>query len=83
MESRGEKLVIDYTCLNLLQIQELDLDIYLFYMRDAFISECSKTKEGLEYLENCWRMNQTKPEREKLRKKYNREGGNDHGNEIN
>lgn len=67
--------MIDYTGLNLFQIQELDLDIYLFYMREAFIFNMNQTKEGRKYLENCWRMEQTKPERKKLREKYGKKGG--------
>lgn len=75
-ETRGERLVIEYTGLNLFQIQELDLDIYLYYMREAFITESNKTEEGRKYLESCWRMTQTKPDREQLRKKYGKKGGN-------
>ena len=37
--TRGEKLVIDYTGLNIWQVQELDLDLYIFFMREAFIHE--------------------------------------------
>lgn len=44
--TRGEKLVIDYTGLNIWQVQELDLDLYLFFMREAFIHEMNQTKEG-------------------------------------
>lgn len=67
---------MDYTGLTLYQIQEMDLDIYLFYMREGFIYENLQSKEGKEYLENCWRMTQTKPDRKKLREKYgkNNEG---------
>jgi hypothetical protein len=32
----------------------------------------SRTEEGQEYLDNAWRMEQTKPERQKLRAKYGR-----------
>ena len=66
--------MIEYTGLNLYEIQEFDLDVYLFYMREAFIYNNNQTKEGREYLENCWRMEQTKPERKKLRQKYGRKG---------
>ena len=73
-ETSGEKLVIDYTRLNLFEIQDLDLDVYLFYMREAFIHNMNQTEKGREYLENCWRMQQSKPDRKKLREKY-RKGG--------
>ena len=29
-----------------------------------------QTKEGREYLDNAWRIEQTEPERDKLRDKY-------------
>ena len=38
----------------------------------------SRTPEGQEYLDNAWRMEQTKPERAKLRAKYGRK--EDHRN---
>ena len=57
----------------------MELDVYLFYMREAFIYNMNQTKEGREYLENCWRMEQTKPERKKLREKYGAKGGRTHG----
>jgi hypothetical protein len=38
-------------------------------LRDAVIFNYMHTEEGNEYLENCWRMEQTVPDREALRKK--------------
>lgn len=72
-ETSGEKLVMDYTRLNIFEIQDLDLDVYLFYMREAFIYKMNQTEKGREYLENCWRISQTKPDRKKLREKYGKE----------
>lgn len=66
-KTRAEKLVIDYAGISLWEVQELDLDVYLFLLREAFIHSLSKTKEGREYLENCWRMTQSKPDRKALR----------------
>ena len=60
---------IDYTGLNMWEVQEMDLDVYLFMVREAFIHYNTQTKEGREYLENCWRMKQTKPDRKALREK--------------
>jgi hypothetical protein len=31
-----------------------------------------QSSEGKEYLENCWRLEQTEPDRQGLRKKFNR-----------
>ena len=36
-------------------------------LRDAFIYKQSQTKEGREYLEECWILEQTEPDREALR----------------
>lgn len=34
----------------------------------------SRTEAGQEYLDNAWRMEQTEPDRKKLRKKFGKEG---------
>jgi len=41
-------------------------------LRDALIHKCEETESGREYLEKCWTLEQTEPEREKLREKYGR-----------
>ncbi|MCB8575622.1 hypothetical protein L0P28_06975 [Dorea formicigenerans] len=53
----------------------MEIDTYLFFMREAMIFENSQTEEGREYLKNCWRMEQTKPDREGLRKNFKKKGG--------
>jgi hypothetical protein len=58
--------------LTLPQVRELDYLQYLIWRRDAYIYRLSRTEEGQEYLDNAWRMEQTKPERSKLRAKYGR-----------
>lgn len=47
----------------------MPIDLYMYFMREAYIHELSQTKEGEEYLENCWRMEQTEPDRKKIREK--------------
>jgi hypothetical protein len=66
-------LVSEYTGLNFLQIAELDYLQYRVWLRDAFIHRMSQTEEGVEYLNNAWRMGQTKPDRAALRKKLRKE----------
>jgi hypothetical protein len=41
-------------------------------LRDAVIYLHSGSEGGLEYLENCWKLEQTTPDREKLRELSNR-----------
>ncbi len=55
-------------------IEELQIDEYLFYLRDAAIYNYSQTKDGQKYLDNCWRIEQTAPEKDKLKEKYGKGG---------
>lgn len=69
LNTKGEKLVIDYLNIRIFDVQEMPIDLYLYFMREANIHRLMQTKEGREYLDNCWRMEQTKPDRKKLREK--------------
>lgn len=69
LNTKGEKLVIDYLNITIFDVQEMPIDLYLYFMREANIHKIMQTKEGREYLDNCWRMEQTKPDRKKLREK--------------
>ena len=71
-ETGGIKLVCDYTGLNFNEAVELDCFTFRTIFKDAFIDKLSQTEKRREYLENCWILTQTKPDREKLREKYNR-----------
>lgn len=51
----------------------MDYVQYLIWRRDAFIYKMNQTERGQEYLDNAWRMEQTKPDRETLRKKLGKE----------
>ena len=65
--------------MTLLEVRDLDYLQYLIWRRDAYIYKLSRTEEGQEYLDNAWRMEQTKPERAKLRAKYGRKEGHPNG----
>lgn len=71
----------EYTGLTLLEVGDLDYLQFLIWRRDAFIHRLSQTEAGQEYLDNAWRMEQTKPDREKLRKKLGRKGAPLNGSE--
>ena len=58
----------------MLEVENLDYIDYLIYRRDAFIWSLSKTEKGEEYLNNAWRLEQTEPDRESLRKKFGKGG---------
>lgn len=66
-------MVAEYAGISLLQVRELNYIQYLIWRRDAFIYRLSRTEEGSEYLDNAWRMEQTKPDRPRLRKKLRKE----------
>lgn len=63
-----------YTGLNFNDIGRLNYVTFLQYRRDAFIQRCRSTEAGQEYLDNAWRMEQTKPDRVGLRKKLKKGG---------
>lgn len=67
-----EKIVSEYTGYNFKEIEDLDIFLYWLYLRDAVIYNCNKTEKGREYLENCWRIEQTEPDRQRLREKMKR-----------
>ncbi len=68
-----KRLVSAYTGLNFVEVGQTDYLQYLIWRRDAYIFELSRTEVGQEYLNNAWRMEQTEPDRAKLRQKI---GGN-------
>lgn len=55
-------------------VDQLDYIDYLQYRRDAFIYRMSQTEKGQEYLDNAYRLEQIKPDREELRKNFGKEG---------
>lgn len=66
----GKRLVAEYSGLSFLQVGQLDYGTYLLWLRDAYIAGLNRTEEGRQYLDDCWRMEQTKPERGKLSAKF-------------
>ena len=66
-------MVSAYTGLNFHEVGALDYVQYLTYRRDAFIYTLEQTEAGREYLENAWRMEQVKPDRQALREQIGKE----------
>lgn len=50
----------------------MDLDCYTYkvLLKDAFVYKMSESQEGQEYLETAWILQQTAPNREKLRENF-------------
>lgn len=72
------RLVSEYTGLSFLEVRALDYVRFLTWRRDAFIHWLSQSEKGQEYLDNAWRMEQLKPDRDALHKKLGKESTN-HG----
>ena len=70
-------MVAEYAGISLLDVEKLDYIQYLTWRRDAFIHRLSRTEDGQKYLDNAWRMEQTEPDRVKLRKKLGKEAPRD------
>ncbi len=49
---------------------KLDCYTYRVLLKDAFVHKMSQSKEGQEYLETAWILQQTTPNREKLRAEF-------------
>lgn len=64
-------MISDYSGLSFFEINDLDFDVYKLLLRDGFIHGLEQTKEGREYLKNAWILEQTEPDRKKLRDNFN------------
>lgn len=67
-------MVSEYTGLNMLEVEDLNIVDYLVYRRDAFIYKLSQTEKGREYLNNAYRLELTAPDRKSLRDQFGEEG---------
>lgn len=63
-------LVYEYSGLNFEEQMKLDCFTFKMLVRDAYIHKMSQTEEGRDYLQQCWILTQTKPDKAKLRKKF-------------
>ena len=63
----------------LIEIQDIDIDIYLYYLREAYIHYMNQTEEGRKYLADCYFFVQTEPDRAALRKQFGNQGRNHNG----
>ena len=70
IESIEEKRISEYLGISLLEVENLDVIEFYFFLREAFIYNCMQSEEGQEYLQNAYRLEKTSPDREKLREKF-------------
>lgn len=65
-------MVSQYSGLNLIEVNQLDIFEYWVLRRDAWIDHLSQTEKGQEYLDNAWICEQTTPDRDRLRARFGR-----------
>ena len=65
-------MVADYLRISVLEVDELDYIYYLQIRRDAFITKLNASEAGREYLDEAWRLSQTKPDRKASRVLFGR-----------
>lgn len=58
----------EYTGMNFREVQNLYIDEFRLLFRDAFIYKLQQNEQGRNYLEECWILEQTEPDRETLKK---------------
>jgi hypothetical protein len=64
------KLICDYTGLNFKEINDMDFDEYKLLFRDAYIWKLQQSEKGQEFLKDCWALEKSEPDREKLRQAF-------------
>lgn len=70
IETYWEKMVADYARISILEVEELDYIDYLILRRDAFIYRLRQTEKGQEYLDDAYRLEQTKADKGALRERF-------------
>lgn len=74
-------MVAQYSGLNLIEVNHLDIIEYWVLKRDAWIHHLSQSEKGQEYLDNAWICEQTAPDRKRLRAQFGQKVAMDNGGE--
>lgn len=69
----------EYCNIPLFQVYEMDIFTFWAILHDVVVYNRSQTKEGRTWLKNAWRIRQTEPETEKLRRKAGKGGKTKYG----
>ena len=56
--------------MNFDELMQVDCITFKMLLRDGFINKMRQTEDGREYLENCWLIKQTEPDRARLRRDF-------------
>ena len=66
MKTGDIKLISDYTGLNFIECVNLDCFVYRQLFADALITKLSATEQGKQYLDDCYVLRQTNPDKKAL-----------------
>ena len=66
----AEKIIAEYAKMSISEVYRLDIYDYRMLLRDAVICSKMQTDEGRKWLKNAFRLTQTAPDMEKLRKRF-------------
>ena len=75
IETLDLKLVSDYMRQSIIETKRLDIVEFKLMYKDAYIYNLSQTSEGVEYLNNAWRLTLTEPDRAALRARFGKKKG--------
>lgn len=64
------KAVSDYTGISFDRLMLIDCITFYILLRDANINRTRSTEAGRSYLEDCWILRQTEPDRAALREQF-------------
>lgn len=67
-DTRDLKIVSDYTGMSFKELEKLSCFDLWYLLSEAVIYNCEQTEKGREYLENAWILEQTRPDRKRLRR---------------
>ena len=60
----------DYAGIPIFEVEEICYYTYRLLLREGLIDMLSRTEGGRKYLEKCWTLEQTEPDRKKLRETF-------------
>ena len=75
VDTMEEKIICKYTGYDFDRLEDMEVFEYWHLLKDAVIYNRMQTEEGREYLEKCYRLEQTEPNRQAIREKIARKEG--------
>lgn len=62
------KMIASYTKMSFSEVMELPYSLFFLYRHDAFVHNNRQTDDGREFLKALWRLQQTEPDLDAIRK---------------